>query len=220
MERTSEASQRRLVAEFTSRPGRCIASLAATTGLLTVPSIAGASTREPLRLAPALTAAVCKGVSAATVSSVVGWTVPAPTPKTTSGIWNKSLSITGTTVTCLYGAAQPTSITELEQRVEYSYSALTVAPPVGAVVAAIKARFKKEQTALPPTATFKYHLDTKSSPKKLYAQISASVDGQTFTGEFLFAWEGTQIAGVIVSSDLPLPKLAALEKLAVSNFGV
>jgi len=201
------------------RGGRLVAGVATTICLLSVPTLAGASARHAAHMLPA-TSVSCGGVSAAAVSSALGWTVPAPTSSVTSGIWSKGLDISGTTTTCTYGPAEPTSIAALEQRVIIRYSTLSTVPPVAQVVAELEATFKKASAQMPPGATFTYKINTKHSIKTLYAKVSVSVDGHSFTGEFDFGWKGTHIAGVEVSEAVSTAQLGAVEKLAESNGGV
>jgi hypothetical protein len=82
-------------------PAKSLVALAAAVGCVALPSAAQAAT--PSRVVPAIP--VCSKVSASEVSSIVGYTVPAPTEYTNTYVVDKKLNISATSTSCGFTVA-------------------------------------------------------------------------------------------------------------------
>lgn len=202
----------------THRTRRVLAGATATIGLLAVPGVVAAAARPAGHLVAASSASLCAGVSAAAVSSVVGYTLPAAVVTSSSGKWGTSTTIHSSTTTCTYGAPNPMATTG--QGVALAYDKLSSPPPKGEAVADLKASLARAEKEMPPGGKVTWKLSTQYGIPSLYFKTSFTEQSVTITLEFEFGWKGTKVAGAYALSDIARSKLAALEKLAIDNDGL
>jgi hypothetical protein len=202
----------------THRTFSAMAGAAAAIGLLAVPGLAAAAPYPAGHLAPASSASLCAGVSAAAVSSAVGYTLPAAVVMSSSGKWGNSATILNEATTCTYGVPNPMATTG--QGVVLAYDKLSSPPPKADVVADLKAALAKAQKDMPPGGNVTWKLSTQYGIPLLYLKTSFSEQSISISVQFEFGWKGTKVAGVYTLSNMPKSNLAALEKLAIDNDGI
>lgn len=201
------------------RPARyartALTGLAAAACVLALPVAAQASA-PPLPSSSG--AALCDGVSPSSVSSVVGWSVPAPTATVKKATFNKKLHISSQDTICTYGT--PTSLASLDHEIFMTYDQLSAAPPKGATVASIKSELNKSIATLPAKMHASYSVSTSNGVLAVYGKVSGSIDGVAFAAQFLFNWAGTKVAGIELYGNEAMSTLQSLEKLADNNIGL
>jgi hypothetical protein len=194
---------------------KVLSALAAGAWLLAVPAAAQAA--APPRPASS-GAALCDGVPASSISSVVGWAVPDPVASVTKEAFNKKLHISSQNTRCTYGSA--TSISGFEHEVLLSYDHLSSAPSKPALVKYIKGEMHEAISQLPTKATASYSISTSNGVLVLYAKFGGTIDGVAFKVQELANWAGTTVAAVVVYGDETTSTLQSLEKLADANVGL
>ena len=215
MESTPQPGQGHLAAGLARRPSRGLAGFALAVGLLTFPSVAGASVHPASRLVAAT--ASCGGVSAGAVSSAVGFSVPAPTASPiTKHVMVTKLGIDESGTVCTYGAI--TSLASLSHLVIITYFTLSKAPSPSVALPYIKAQMA-QSAAKVGGQKLSYTLSNQNGVEWLYAKLKTTTP-VAMTIEFEVAWKGTAIASVEVPRALAKSKLTGLAKLAASNAGI
>jgi hypothetical protein len=153
----------------------------------------------------AMSAAICKNVSAASVSAIVGYTVPAPTynfiktPAT-----KKNFEISGVTGVCTYGkeTSAATILKAVNLEVEITSKPFTIAE-AKADISSVEAATK--------SLHFKISTYTGLGTPAYYFSLS---DGGYF-GQGISAIDGTTFYGASVSQkSISIGKVASLAKLA------
>jgi len=165
------------------------------------------------RLVASATSPLCKAVSAAAVSHVVGYSLPAPT-STVNMQTDKKLNITGTFTDCTYGTYGSGSPT-----VDLVYETLSRAVPLSTFQQVIQATGKQmpgaDITVKPYAGLGHPALSVTITTRGSYSSL----------GEEIAAVKGKKVAGADVEylgrlpkAPLPLSKVAALTKLAMAKF--
>jgi hypothetical protein len=177
---------------------------ATTLGLVVLPATAQASPRSDAPLA--VTAGICNKVSASTVSSILGYTVPAAKPLTDSNVFDKKLGISGSVTDCTYGAE--TSLKSLQKVAFLSYEVISKPIALGTIKSDIKAAEKKVGTGF----SVKTYKGLHYPALKLHFQEA----GTSFT--IIEAIDGTKFAGAGLYGNQPVSTIAALAKLAMAAY--
>ena len=180
--------------------------------LIAVPAVAQAASRSGVTIqgrnsvagdVKALTSSICDKVSAASVSSIVGFKVPAGTPNTYSIKPTKAnYGISGTNITCTYGVG--TTMAALVKVVILSYEVISKPLTTSEMQQSIK------KASL--TAKFKFSAYSGLGVPAFYFSLTESgITGQGITGVV----SGTHYFGASVETkNVSMSKLAALAKLA------
>ena len=197
------------------RPLRCRALLLAVAGALAVvavPAVAQAAARSGLTIqaghsvegrSKALVSSICSKVSAATVSSIIGYKVPAGTSYTRSLKPTKAnYEISGTDTICTYGAE--TSMATIVKAVTLSFE--TISKPI------TPAEMQQSLAKTSKLAHFKFSSYSGLGVPAFYFSLTESgITGQGITGVL----GGTSYFGASVESkNVSKSTLAALAKLA------
>jgi hypothetical protein len=197
------------------RPLRCRAVLLGIAGALVViaiPAVAQAASRSGVTIqgrhgvegnSKARSSSICKKVSAASVSSIIGYKVPAGTPYTRSIKPTKeNYGISGTETTCTYGAE--TSMATILKAVTLSFE--TISKPL--TPSEMQQSIAKASTL----AKFKFSAYSGLGVPAFYFSLTESgITGQGITGVL----GGTSYFGASVESKkVSKSSLAALAKLA------
>jgi hypothetical protein len=186
--------------------GICVAS-----GFVAAPAVAQATSRQAVtaqgsqlvaRTARPLSSSICSAVSAASVSALVGYSVPAATSTTTHiAATKQSYGISAVNTTCTFGAQA--SIAALTKDVSLTLE-VTSRP---FTASEMQQAFQKVANA-----TLKIKVTPYSGlgvPGVHVTETSASI-----TGEGIYGLAGTRIFGATVFKTLSVSKLATLAKLA------
>jgi hypothetical protein len=189
-----------------------LASVAGVIALVAVPTIAQAASRSGVTIAgrqaeagkpPALSSSICAKVSAASISSIIGYKVPAGTGTTFNIKPTKAnYEISGTNTVCTYGTAS--SMAALLKDVSLSYEVISKPLTTAEMQQSIKEATK--------TAKFKFSAYSGLGVPGYYFSLSeAGITGQGITG----VQNGTHFFGASVESkSISKSALAALAKLA------
>ncbi len=197
------------------RPLRCRALLLAVAGALAVvavPAVAQAASRAGVTVqtghsvegrSKALASSICGKVSAATVSSIIGYKVPAGTSFTRSIKPTKeNYEISGTDTTCTYGVE--TSMATILKSVILSFE--TISKPI------TSAEMQQSLAKASKLAKFKFSAYSGLGVPAFYFSLTESgITGQGITGVL----GGTTYFGASVESkNVSKATLGALAKLA------
>ena len=184
-----------------------------TLATVALPIASNASASPVSRLDHYVSSALCSGVSPAQVSAIVGHPVPGPTAVVNS---NTSMGLAETGTLCTY--AHITSLASMQQEVALAYVTLSKAPTRATALSFIKNAMKKAQQS--QDAKWSYSITDKFGLTNIYAQAVSANSAFSFTLEFAAGWRGKKVAEAVVFSALAQPKVYALEKLAINNFGM
>jgi hypothetical protein len=189
-----------------------LASVAGVIALVAIPTISQGATRSGVAIAgrqsdtgkpTALKSSLCDKVSAASISSIVGYKVPAGTA-TTFNIKPTAANyeISGTNTICTYGTA--TSMSALLKDVSLSYEVISKSLTSAEMQQSIKKATK--------AAKFKFSAYSGLGVPGFYFSLSEDgITGQGITG----VQSGTHFFGASVESkSVSKSELAALAKLA------
>jgi hypothetical protein len=162
---------------------------------------AGLLAAQAATAAPAASS-VCSKVSAASVSAIVGRSVPAPTTDTrTLPPTKENFGISAVVTTCTYGTSSSLAalVKDVTLQIEVTSKPITIA--------------EIKQTLLKlSTASLKITLNSYSGlgvPALYFTTTGAGIKGQGISGV-----DGTRIYGASVEQPLSESKLASLAKLA------
>ena len=180
--------------------------------LIAAPAVAQAASRSGVTVqgrhgvagsTKALTSSICGKVSAASVSSIIGYKVPAGTPYTFKVKPTKeNYEISGTETTCTYGAQ--TNMATILKAVTLSFE--TISKPI--TPSEMQQSIAKASTL----AKFKFSAYSGLGVPGFYFSLTESgITGQGITGVV----SGTHYFGASVETkNVSMSKLAALAKLA------
>lgn len=168
-------------------------------------STSGSSLRSTTPLSRALSAAICKNVSAASVSAIVGYTVPAPTyysikePAT-----KKNFYISGVSGSCTYG--KETSLAMIMKAVTLDVE-ITSKPFTAA-------ELKEEISSVESTSKL-FHFKIKPYSGLGTPAFYFSLSEAGYFGQGISSISGTTFFGASVSNkNISISKIASLAKLA------
>ena len=195
---------------------RTLVAAGTIAGTAVVPSVARASSL-PQPVVASTKSPLCTEVSAAAVSHVVGYQLPAAVAAT-STVRNKKLDISGTFTDCTYGAyamgGSPT--------VDLVYWTFSKAVPLSTFEQVISSGVKQ----MPGTHWTVKPYAGLGEPALLVA-MSSKIGSSRASSEEISAIDGKKGAGAVVSemaqlpkvaTSLPLSKVAALTQLAMDKF--
>jgi hypothetical protein len=189
-----------------------LAGVAGVIALVAVPTIAQAAARSGVTIAgrqvdtgkpTALKSSICDKVSAASISSIIGYKVPAGTTSTFNiKPTTTNYEISGTNTVCTYGTAG--SMAALLKDVSLSYEVISKPLTTSEMQQSIKMATKE--------AKFKFSTYSGLGVPGFYFSLSeAGITGQGITG----VQNGTHFFGASVESkSISKAALAALAKLA------
>jgi hypothetical protein len=195
---------------FSSRA--LLVGVAGALSLIVVPAVAQAATRSGITIAGrhadtgipnALKSSICSKVSAASISAIIGYKVPAGTGTTfTIKPTKANYEISGTNTVCTYGAA--TSMAALLKDVSLSYEVISKPLTTAEMQNSIKEASKE--------AKFKFLPYSGQGVTGYYFSLTeAGITGQGITG----VEDSTHFFGASVESKtVSKSSLAALAKLA------
>jgi hypothetical protein len=197
------------------RPPRCRALLLGVAGALTVvavPTVAQAASRAGVTVqaghsvegrSKALASSICGKVSAATVSSIIGYKVPAGTSFTRSIKPTKeNYEISGTDTTCTYGVE--TSMATILKSVTLSFE--TISKPI------TPAEMQQSLAKASKLAKFKFSAYSGLGVPAFYFSLTESgITGQGITGVL---GSTTYFGASVESKNVSKATLGALAKLA------
>jgi hypothetical protein len=204
--------------------------VAAAAACIALPSAAQAAT--PSRDAAAAAGSICSKVSSSAVSSIVGFTVPAPTEITSTYVVDKALNISATSMNCGFTVAA-TSANPFASKTVYLDSEVFSKPVTEATLKALEATEQEKVAAAEKAADFKVSYSDYSGlgVTAIYYKITANIalpkgvtlpkgftlpKGLGFAFSGIATLQGKQSYAAAVNNDtISESKLAALARLAM-----